>query len=97
MFKLLELKEVNDGKHKYKVVLLNTDTNRKKTVKFGAAGYEDYTEHKDKERKERYIERHKKNENWNDPSSAGFWSRWLLWNLPTKSQSLTDILKRFNL
>ena len=36
----------------------------KKTVHFGAAGMSDYTKHKDPERKERYIERHKKNEDW---------------------------------
>ena len=33
-----------------------------KTVHFGAAGYKDYTTHKDTERKHRYIERHINNE-----------------------------------
>ena len=32
----------------------------KKTVSFGAKGYSDYTLHKDPERKERYVSRHKK-------------------------------------
>jgi Family of unknown function (DUF5754) len=29
-----------------------------KKVSFGAAGYEDYTTHKDKKRKENYLSRH---------------------------------------
>ena len=44
----------------------------KKTISFGAKGMSDYTIHKDKERKERYIKRHGKNENWNDYKTAGF-------------------------
>ena len=35
-----------------------------KKISFGAVGYSDYTIHKDPERKERYIARHKKNEKW---------------------------------
>ena len=35
-----------------------------KTVHFGAAGMSDYTKHKDDERKQAYIQRHKKNEDW---------------------------------
>ena len=31
-----------------------------KIISFGAKGYEDYTIHKDEERKERYISRHRK-------------------------------------
>ena len=34
----------------------------KKTVHFGQSGASDFTKHKDNERKERYINRHKKNE-----------------------------------
>ena len=36
----------------------------KKTIHFGVAGYSDYTKHKDPDRKDNYISRHKKNENW---------------------------------
>ena len=38
----------------------------KKTIPFGAKGMSDYTIHKDDERKERYINRHKKAEDWNN-------------------------------
>ena len=57
-------------------------------VSFGAKGYEDYTMHHDKARMERYLIRHQKRENWNDPYTAGFWSRWLLWSKPTMKEAL---------
>ena len=38
---------------------------------FGAAGFYHYPIHKDDERKKRYIDRHKKSENWNNKFSAG--------------------------
>ena len=54
-----------------------------KTVHFGAKGYEDSTQHKDENRKEDYLKRHRRNEDWNDPSTAGFWAKHLLWTKPT--------------
>ncbi len=68
-----------------------------KTVNFGAKGYSDFTIHKDPKRKNRYLDRHKKNENWNDPMTAGSLSRWILWNLPTLDASIKDYLNRFKL
>ena len=73
-------------------------TNDNKKVYFGQAGASDMTQHKDPLRKERYIKRHSKmNENWTKSgiNTAGFWSRWLLWNLPTIKESYEDIKKRF--
>ena len=35
-----------------------------KKISFGDAKYSDFSIHKDPERKERYIARHKKNEKW---------------------------------
>lgn len=69
------------------------------TVHFGADGYLDFTQqHGDsKRKKELYIQRHQKNENWNDLGTAGAWSRWLLWNQPTIQGSIRDIERRFNI
>ena len=64
---------------------------------FGAAGFEDFTTTGDEERKKRYLDRHRANENWNDPKSAGALARWILWNKPTFSESVKDFKKRFNL
>ena len=71
-----------------------------KTIHFGARGMSDYTKHKDKERMKRYSARHKRGgENWskNGIKTAGFWSKWLLWNKPTISQSKKDISNRFKI
>ena len=67
----------------------------KKTVHFGAAGMSDYTKHKDKERKERYLARHKNNEQWNNPLTAGFYATNILWNKPTITESIRDTNRRF--
>ena len=67
----------------------------KKKISFGAAGYSDYTIHKDDDRKHRYIKRHKNNENWNNPKTAGFYAKNLLWNKNTLRKSIDDINKRF--
>ncbi len=66
-----------------------------KDIYFGAAGFQDYTIHQDEERKERYIQRHAKRENWEDPLTSGFYSRWVLWNKKTIEESIDDINKRF--
>ena len=49
----------NDGKHKYYII---TKSGRK--ISFGAVGYSDFTKHKDEDRKQRYINRHRNKENW---------------------------------
>ena len=74
-------------------------TDDDKKVYFGQASASDFTLHKNEQRKQLYINRHKNNENWTKSGidSAGFWSRWLLWNLPTISTSYQDIKKRFNI
>jgi len=70
-----------------------------KIIHFGARGYEDFVTHKDPERKERYIARHKSREDWTKKGigSAGFFSRWLLWNEPTLESSIKDVEKKFGI
>jgi hypothetical protein len=34
------------------------------------------------------------NENWEDPTTAGFWSRWLLWEKPDFKDALKFTLKK---
>ena len=75
------------------------DENKKKikTTHFGAAGMSDYTKHKDNDRKNRYLARHKVTQNWNDPTTAGALSRWILWNKPSLTESIKDYINRFKL
>ena len=68
-----------------------------KKVSFGAKGYSDFTQHKDVERKQRYIDRHRKNEDWNDLKTAGAWSKGILWNKPTIRESIASMEKKFNI
>lgn len=68
-----------------------------KKIYFGANGYSDYTKHKDDDRKERYIKRHKNRENWNNKNSAGFWSRWILWNKKTIKSSIKNTESRYKI
>lgn len=63
-----------------------------KTIPFGDARYEDYTEHHDPIRRERYLKRHNINEDWSDPITAGSLSRYVLWG---ESTSLKDNIKEF--
>ena len=70
-----------------------------KTIHFGARGMSDYTIHKDPERKQRYIGRHNRRESWSKSGmkSAGFWSRWILWNKPSLTSSIQDTQRRFGI
>ena len=87
--KLVSVTPANDGTHKYKAKFEN---GRSKTTKFGASGMDDYTKTGDKEQRARYIQRHSRNENWSDPTSAGALSRYLLWG---ESTSLMENLRRY--
>lgn len=80
---------------KYKVVM--EADGKQHTIHFGATGYSDFLLSKSEVKKKAYIARHKVTEDWSNPLTAGFWSRWLLWNKPTLSASLADIRQRFNI
>ena len=54
-------------------------------------------QHKEEERKQRYIDRHKKKEDWSDLKTAGAWSRGILWNKPTIRESKASMEKKFNI
>ena len=78
--------------------IIHREDDRTKTVSFGQAGASDYTIHKDKDRMLRYIARHKgMNEDWSSEGyeTAGWFSRWILWNLPSLRASVADTNKRF--
>jgi hypothetical protein len=94
--KLIKIVKSKKEDKKYDAVFLK-DNGRYKIVSFGASGMSDFTKHKDEERKQRYIKRHEKNENWNDPLTAGALSRFILWNKPSFRESVKDYKKRFGL
>lgn len=97
--KLVSFGKSSDPDKKYVAVIESDDS--KKTIHFGDSSMNDYTLFPAsirEERKEAYLSRHKKNENWNDPTSAGFWSRHILWGDTTSvSKNLAITKKRYNL
>ena len=90
------LEKSNRKDKKYMVSYINQDTKKINTIHFGDKGMSDYTQHKDDERKQRYIKRHQVNENFDDPYSPGALSRWILWNKPTLDESIRDYKIRFD-
>ena len=74
------------------------DNGREIVTPFGQKGYSDYTKHKNKTRKQRYLKRHSgMGEHWNKPTTPGALSRWVLWNKPSFKESVKDYKKKFNL
>ena len=73
----------------------------KKSVHFGARGMSDFTIHKDPERKDTDLQRHKGiGEDWNKPLTAAFYATNLLWNKPSLAESIRDtnrIFKNINI
>ncbi len=67
----------------------------RKVVHFGQAGSSTYLDHKDDAKKSAYLARHKVNENWNDLTSPGALSRYILWNKKTLSESIADYKSKF--
>jgi hypothetical protein len=69
-----------------------------KHTDFGADGMEDYTQHHDKERRERYRLRHRKDLETGDPTRAGYLSFYVLWGDSTSMATNTaEYRRRFNL
>ena len=56
-----------------------------------------FIDHQNNKLKENYLKRHKKNENWKDPMSAGALSRWVLWNKSSLNSSIEDYKSKFKL
>ena len=91
---LVEIKPSTvDGK-KYTAIF----SSPKKTVHFGQKDADDYTIKHDKEQRERYRTRHKKDLETNDPRRAGFLSYYILWGDSTSLQTnIREYKKKFNL
>ena len=74
------------------------DNGRTKTTHFGSAGSEDYTITRDKEQRSRYISRHRKNENWDSPMTAGSLAKHILWGpFTSKAKNISAYKRKFDL
>ena len=74
------------------------DSDKKYILSFGDSRYQDYTMHKDDDRKNNYLSRHgKEDHSAKHIKSAAFMSAHLLWGKPTLQASISDVNKRFNI
>lgn len=94
-------------KHKY-AVRISKENGRTFTVKFGQNGAPDYTTHKDPDRRLDYLSRHgrekpsmskSRSEKWGQDGifTAGYWSRWLLWEKPSLRDAINFMRLRKNI
>ena len=95
--KLIKVVRSDKPDKKYMAYFL-TDEGRTRVTHFGASGMEDYTIHKDKDRRDRYRIRHRKDLKTKDPTRAGFLSYYILWGDSTSfDKNVEDYKKKFNL
>jgi len=88
----MKLIRANDGKHKW--IAEFKDGGR---TRFGSAGMDDYTLTHNKEQRDRYRTRHKKDLETGDPKRAGFLSYYILWGDSTSLQANKSAYEnRFN-
>ena len=95
-YSLVKIVKSTKPEKKLMAVFKNKKTGREKTVHFGDATMSDYTKHKDKDRRENYRSRHKKDLNTGDPTRAGFLSYYILWGSDTSQrESIKAYKERF--
>ena len=97
MTKLIKIVKSSNPKKKFDAFFMQ-DSGREKKTSFGARGMDDYTITKDKEQRDRYRQRHKKDLQTKDPTKAGYLSYYILWGDSTsRNKNISDYKKRFNL
>ena len=84
MTKLQILKSDREGK-KFKAVFTKDD-GKTKTVHFGSSMHQDFTQHKNLERRRLYRQHHEKDLK-GDPMRAGYLSYYILWGNSTNLQA----------
>lgn len=104
--KLIRIVKSSNSAKKYDAIFM-VDGKEKK-VSFGASNYRDFVLINNKDSKfylpkildrnvvkASYIRRHEKNEDWNNPLTAGALSRFILWNRKSLKASIRDFKRRF--
>jgi len=66
-----------------------------KTISFGAKGYEDFTTHRDENRRRNYIKRHGATQDWRNIMTPGFMSRYVLWEEPTVKKAVDKLNRKY--
>lgn len=83
---------------KLKAIFYDDEGKKIKTTQFGDSRYEDYTQHKDKKRRDKYRLRHKKDLSKGNYMNAGFLSYYILWGESAALKTnINKYKKKFNL
>lgn len=99
MPRLIKLEKSSNPKKKWNA-LFRMPNNKFKTVSFGSPNMDDYLQHKDTERRERYLKRHQKDLRTNDPLRPGYLAYYITWSgfkqegKPTTNKS--KLIKMYN-
>lgn len=93
----VDIKKSNQPDKKF-MAIFTKNGKKVKTVHFGAKGMSDFTIHKNEERREKYITRHKRDLRTGDPTRAGFLSMYVLWgNVPNLKASIKNYQRRLDI
>jgi len=91
----LVIKPSTKSDKKYMAIFYEKDK-KVKTTHFGQAEADDYTKTKNKEQRDKYRTRHKKDLETKDPTKAGYLSYYILWGDSTSLQeNIKNYKKRF--
>ena len=93
--KLIKIQRTPNEPKEFKAVF---DVNgRTKTTRFGTSSNFVLNPNKTIRDRTNYIKRHQVNENFNDPTSAGALSRFILWETRSLKKNISAFKKRFKL
>ena len=91
------IKPSTNKNKKYTAIFYDGDK-KVKTSSFGDSRYSDYTQHKDKKRRDKYRSRHQGNLSKTDYTSPAHLSYYLLWgNSTSLKTNISNYKKKFNL
>jgi len=94
----MTVKRSDKPNKKYMATFTDDAGGRSKTTHFGQKGAKDYLITKDKERRKRYRDRHRKDLKTGDYKRAGYLSYYLLWGESTSlKENISKYKKRFKL
>lgn len=92
---------ITQSNRKNKKWMANIPQLSNKWIHFGDNRYQDFTQHKSRDRQKAYINRHLRREAdlWDKTGiqTPSFWSKWLLWSRPNMEDAVRYMNTRFKL
>ena len=94
----VDIKKSPKKEKKFRAIFKDTTGKIIKQTDFGSAGMSDFTIHKDKDRRKRYRNRHRKDLDTKDFKRAGYLSYYILWGDSSNfDKAIKDYKIRFKL